>query len=211
LGFVSAEWAGVVVTAAGGLVALALLIFEMRLAKSERRLRKEVEEKATRDIAEERARRVVAWLEPIMWQVNREGVEVRRPGGWKLVVSNDTDDTLSNWKATVQRPDPVRDELLLEAAVVEHGVIPPRSRFEADVGKVPDPANVPPAHEDLGAIAVLWWVDRDATFWHSRGAAGPLRVPAEDGRWSVKHRELRAQPGGVGNVYRQISSAIRLN
>lgn len=211
-GSISADWAGVIVTAAGGLVALALLIFEMRTARSERHRREEAEVKAVRDLSLERARRVVAWIEPIMWQVNRQGVVAQLPGGWKLVVSNDTDDTISNWRATVIDPAPDGvDRSLLEAAVVEHGVIPPRSRFEADLRTDDASEQVPPAHNDLRAIAVLWWVDRAAVFWHSRGATGPIRVPAEEGRWSVSHHGLSAQPGGRREIHRQGFSATRLN
>jgi hypothetical protein len=211
-GFISADWAGVVVTAAGGLIALALLVFEMRTVREERRRREEAEAKAVRDLASERARRVVAWIEPIMWQIEREGVVVQCPGGWKLVVSNDTDDTISNWRAGVVRPDLEHvDELLLEAAVVEHGVIPPRSRFEADLATDDGNDEIPPAHQELEAIAVLWWVDREATFWHSRGAAGPIRIPDENGRWSVKYDGLAARPGGRREVHRQGYSATRLN
>lgn len=208
----TAEWAGVIATGATGLVALALLVFEVRLARSERRLRKEAEASAARDLSLERARRVVAWLEPIMWQVNRQGVEIRCAGGWKLVISNDTDDTLSNWRAYVIVPDPDEvDQLLLEAAVVDHGVIPPRSRFEADMPRPDGKADVPPDHHDLNAVVALWWVDREAHFWHARGAAGPVSIPAEEGRWSVQHREVAARPGGIGDVHRQGISAIRLN
>lgn len=199
-------------TAAAGLVALALLIFEMRTVRSERRRHEKAEALASQDRSLERARRVVAWIEPIMWHVERQGISNRTPGGWKLVVSNDTDDTISNWRATVINPDPEGvDELLLEAAVVEHGVVPPRSRFEADLRPDPGPDGVVPPHEELKAIAVLWWVDRDAAFWHSRGAAGPFRIPAEDGRWSVRHAELSARPGGRREVRRQGFSATRLN
>ena len=208
----TAEWAGVIATGATGLIALALLVFEVRLARHERRLRKEAEANAARDLSLERARRVVAWLEPIMWQVNSQGVEVRRAGGWKLVISNDTDDTLSNWRANVIVPDPVEvDQLLLEAAAVDHGVIPPCSRFEADMPRRDGKANVPPDHQDLSAVVALWWVDREAHFWHSRGAAEPFPIPAEEGRWSVQHREVAARHGGIGDVRRPSFSATRLN
>lgn len=208
----SADWAGVIVTAAGGLVALALLIFEIRLAHFERRLRKEAETKASRDFSLERARRIVAWLEPIMWEIERQGVVTRQAGGWKLVVSNDTDDTISNWRATVIEPDQVGvDHVLLEAAVVDHGVIPPRSRFEADLISNEAPSEPPPSHNDLSAIVALWWVDREANSWHSRGAAGPLSIPANEGRWSVRHRLQAARPGGIRIVQRQGFSATRLN
>ncbi len=209
---ITAEWAGVIATGATGLIALALLVFEVRLTHSERRLRKEAESRAARDLSLERARRVVAWLEPIMWQVNRQGIEIRCAGGWKLVVSNDTDDTVSNWRATVIVPDPVGvDQLLLEAAVIDHGVIPPRSRFEADLAREDGKADVPPAHHDLKAVVALWWVDRDANFWHSRGAAGPLSIPAEDCRWSVEQESVAARQGGIRDAHRQGFSATRLN
>lgn len=209
---ITSDWAGVIATGATGLVALALLAFEVRLARSERRLRRETEVRAARDLSLERARRVVAWLEPIMWQINRQGMEVRCAGGWKLVISNDTDDTVSNWRATVIVPDPVGvDQLLLDAAVVDHGVIPPRSRFEADVAGDDEHADVPPAHHELNAIVALWWVDRDARCWHSRGAAGPLSIPAEEGRWSVRYESVAARQGGVREVHRPGFSAIRLN
>lgn len=129
-----------------------------------------------------------------------------------VVISNDTDDTLSNWRANVIVSDSVGEEqLLLEAAVVDHGVIPPRSRFEADMTRPDGKADVPPDHQDLNAIVALWWVDREAHFWHSRGAAGPVSIPAEEGRWSVGHREVAARHGGIGDVYRQGFAATRLN
>jgi hypothetical protein len=124
---VSAAWAEVAVTGAAGLVALALLILEMQKARLERRLREDAEARAARDLGLERARRVVAWIEPIMWEVQMQGVVTQAPGGWKLVVSNDSDDTLSNWRAAVVNADPEGvDELVLEAAVANHGAIPPR-------------------------------------------------------------------------------------
>lgn len=212
LGSSSAEWAGVIATAAAGLIALALLIFEIRTAHSERLLRKETEATAARDLALERARRVVGWLEPVMWQTNREGVVARCAGGWKLVVSNDTDDTVSNWRATVVTAELSGvDQILLEAAVVDHGVIPPRSRFEADLPMIDVDQNIPPAHHDLIAIVVLWWMDRDASAWHSRGAAGPFSIPIGEGRWSVHHPKLGARQGGVREVFRPGFTATRLN
>jgi hypothetical protein len=83
--------------------------------------------------------------------------------------------------------------------------------FEADLATGEVNADLPPAHRDLGAIAELWWVDRDANFWHSRGAVGPLSVPAEDGRWSVRHASVAARQGGVRDVRRDGLSATRLN
>ena len=209
---ISAAWAEVIVTAAAGLVALALLIFEFRTVRSERRRREEAEAKGARDISLDRARRVVAWVQPIMWLVERQGVEFRVPGGWKLVVSNDTDDTISNWRAAVVTPDPHEtDRLLLEAAVVEHGVIPPRSRFEADLDLDDDAREIPPPHEDLNAIVALWWVDRDGVFWHSREATGPVRIPREGGRWSVDHDAVSARTGGRRQLRRQGFVVTRLD
>ncbi|MCE9623345.1 MAG: hypothetical protein K8R99_13475 [Actinomycetia bacterium] len=209
---ISAEWAGVVVTAVGGLIALALLIFEMRTVRVERRHREAAESRIARDVALERARRVVSWIEPVMWQVEREGTVLQVAGGWKVVVSNDTDDTISNWRVAVARLDPANtDEWLLEAAGVEHGVIPPRSRFEADVRTAEQPTEPPPKHEDLSATTLLWWVDREAEFWQWRGAAGPIRVPEEGGRWSVQHPEISARAGGQRELQRHGYSVVRLN
>jgi|GEM_PF-2306581 len=84
----AADWAKVGVITLAALVAFALLIFEMRQARLERRRREEAEAANVRDRALDHARRVVAWIGPIRWEINRQGVVVVVPGGWKLVISN---------------------------------------------------------------------------------------------------------------------------
>jgi len=206
----AADWAGVGVTAVGGLIALVLLIFEIRTVRSERHLREAADRRAGRDLSLERARRVVGWIEPIMWQINRQGVVSNHPGGWKLVVSNDTDDTISNWRAVVVKPDVQGvDQALLEAAVVENGVIPPRSRFEADIAG--SDAVIPPAHKELDAIVLLSWVDREAGHWCTRGAAGPFNIPSENGRWSVSDSAVASRSGSRREIRRPDFSVTRLN
>lgn len=186
----AAEWFAGILTAA-------LLLFEIVQVRRERKLRNEAEAAANR----ERARRVSAWIEPIMWEYNRQGVVRYEPGGWKLVVSNDSDDSVTNWRAVVLNPsNGDRDLALMEAAGVQHGVIPPRSRFEADM---PHEGDAPPSHADLDAIVALWWVDRDGSAWQSRGAAGPKDIQHNDDRWTVSHPDLAARRGGLSEMQGQ--------
>lgn len=207
----AADWWTVGLTAVAGVVAICLLAFEMWQVKQERRRRIAAEEKGARDLALERARRVVAWIEPIRWHMNREGVVQEMPGGWKLVVSNDTDDTISNWRAQVIKPSATgRDELIVEAAVLQHGVISPRSRFEADVTDA-DPSRLPIPHDDLEAIVRLEWVDREDQAWHSRGAAGPHQLAQVEGRWAVSHPEVAARTSLMTAVNRPSLVVRRLN